>query len=242
MLYNAAIKNIAQQQAKIWTRTYRDSLRYLAVDGMLISRDKRGKIFTSSITFDNHFQASEDKPHKLTPNIRQGLDLIQSIVPADKLPHRLGVQIVKGSSVRAFHVEGNIKITDQHAPSVVAHEIAHAIEFRHPEILRKSAAFLYDRSNGDSAKPLVELVPSIKYLPTEIAFEDKWAERGGRTYTGKVYANNYYPSMSRDEFIDNVGASEILSMGIQRILETPAAFQKQDPDYFNFIKTQLHSL
>lgn len=47
--------------------------------------------------------------------------------------------------------------------------------------------------------------------------------------------------MSRDDFVNSVQASEILSMGIQRILEDPASFRQQDPDYFNFIKSQLRS-
>lgn len=241
MLYKAMIKDIVQRQAKIWDRTYRDSLRYLATEGMLIPRDNRGMIVPSSVIFDKDNRIKADKPRKLSPNIRKGLDLMASIVPASKLPEQIGLQIVRNGTLRAFCLAGNIKITDQHIPSTMAHEIAHAVEFNHPDILRKSAAFLYDRSNGEPAKPLIQLVPGINYRPNEIAFEDKWAERGSKPYAGKIYANGYYPTISRDDFVNSVQASEILSMGIQRILEDPASFQQQDPDYFNFIKSQLRS-
>lgn len=45
--------------------------------------------------------------------------------------------------------------------------------------------------------------------------------------------------MKREDFVANVQGSEILSMGIQRLLEDPVRFRQQDPDYFNFIKSQL---
>ena len=31
----------------------------------------------------------------------------------------------------------------------------------------------------------------------------------------------------------------MLSMGIQRMLESPVDFQRQDPEFYNFIKAQL---
>ena len=69
--------------------------------------------------------------------------------------------------------------------------------------------------------------------------EDKWKERGGRAYIGKVYVRGYHSEMKREDFVANVQGSEILSMGIQRLLEDPVRFRQQDPDYFNFIKSQL---
>ena len=239
MLHKAMIKDIAQRQAKLWDKTYRDSLRFLGTEGMLVPKDKRGMIAPSSVIIDSHLRIKADKPRKLSPNIRKGLDLVTSIVPADKLPSGLGLQIVKNNSLRAFQLDGNIKISDQHAPSVVAHELAHAIEFSNPDVLRKSAAFLYDRGEGMPAKSLSKLEPGVKYKSVEKALEDKWKERGGRAYIGKVYVRGYHSEMKREDFVANVQGSEILSMGIQRLLEDPVRFRQQDPDYFNFIKSQL---
>lgn len=239
MLYKAMTKDIAKRQAKSWDKTYRDSLRYLSTEGMIVPADKRGIIAPSSVLVGKTGSVKADRPRKLSPNVRKGLDLVTSLVPADKLPASLGLHIVKDNSIRAFQVDGNIKISDQHAPSVVAHELAHAIEFSNPDVLRKSAAFLYDRGEGKAAKPLSKLEPGVKYSPSEKALEDKWAEKGGRAYIGKVYVRGYHPNMTRDNFVSNIQGSEILSMGIQRMLENPVRFRQQDPDYFNFIKSQL---
>ena len=39
--------------------------------------------------------------------------------------------------------------------------------------------------------------------------------------------------------ISSVRGSEILSMGIQRMLESPVEFQRNDPEFYQFIKKQL---
>lgn len=81
MLHKAMIKDIAQRQAKLWDKTYRDSLRFLGTEGMLVPKDKRGMIAPSSVIIDSHLRIKADKPRKLSPNIRKGLDLVTSIVP-----------------------------------------------------------------------------------------------------------------------------------------------------------------
>ncbi|MCD8062076.1 MAG: hypothetical protein LUE13_07045 [Akkermansiaceae bacterium] len=69
--------------------------------------------------------------------------------------------------------------------------------------------------------------------------EDDWIKRGGSAYTGKIYLPGYHPSMSKDMFSAKSTSTEILSMGIQRMLESPVKFQREDPEFFNFIKKQL---
>lgn len=55
--------------------------------------------------------------------------------------------------------------------------------------------------------------------------------KGGLAYTGKIYCPGYDASISREQFISSVRGIEILSMGIQRMLESPVDFQRQDPDF-----------
>lgn len=184
MLHKAMIKDIAQRQAKLWDKTYRDSLRFLGTEGMLVPKDKRGMIAPSSVIIDSHLRIKADKPRKLSPNIRKGLDLVTSIVPADKLPSGLGLQIVKNNSLRAFQLDGNIKISDQHAPSVVAHELAHAIEFSNPDVLRKSAAFLYDRGEGMPANPYPNLNRELNTNP----WKKPWKTNGRNGEDGLILA------------------------------------------------------
>ena len=239
MLYKAMRKEVSKEQGKIWKRTYRDSLRFLAVEGIVVPENKRGSLFPSSVKIDARNHVSEDKPRKLTPNVRDGLDLVTALVSSSKLPPALGVKIVKDSSTRAFALPGAIKVSDLDTPATIAHELAHVIEFAHSEILRKSAAFLYDRAKGASPVPLKSIYPGHGYRADEKTMEDDWIKRGGSAYTGKIYLPGYHPSMSKDMFSARTTSTEILSMGIQRMLESPVKFQREDPEFFNFIKKQL---
>lgn len=239
MLYKATIKEIQRQEAQSWNRTYRDSMRFLGLDGMVIPKDKRGTVAVSMVKIDARYNVTPAKPQKLSPNVQQGLDLARAIVAADKLPPALGVHVLQDSSARAFQLLGNIKVSSTSTPGTIAHELAHAMEHTHPDILRQSAAFLYDRAQGEQAKKLKSLYPSSNYRPQELTLEDKWEEKGGRAYTGKLYCPGYNASMGRDQFISSVRASEILSMGIQRMLESPVEFQRNDPEFYQFIKKQL---
>ncbi|WP_295980692.1 hypothetical protein [uncultured Akkermansia sp.] len=242
MLYKATQKAIASQQQASWGKTYRDSLRFLSLDNVTIPKDQRGAIATSMVKIDSRLRVIPGKPKKLSSNVQQGLELVRSLVPPSKLPPSIGFHISDNPNDRAFQFKGFIKITTSDEPSIVAHELAHAIEAAHPDILRKSAAFLYDRAQGEKPLSLRMLFPSHNYRATELTLKDQWADHGGDHYIGKLYINGYYPSMSKNEFVDRLQGSEILSMGIQRILESPVSFQRQDPDYYQFIKSQLTSL
>ena len=239
MLHKATVKAINREEEQSWSRTYRDSMRFLGLDGMIIPQDKRGTVAVSQVKIDARYNITPARPQKLSPNVQQGLDLVRAIVAADKLPPSLGVHVLKDSSARAFQLHGNIKVSSTTPPSTVAHELAHAIEHARPDILRQSAAFLYDRGRGEQPKRLKSLFPTHNYRPQEITLEDKWAEKGGHAYTGKIYCPDYNTSISREQFISSVRGSEILSMGIQRMLESPVDFQRQDPEFYNFIKAQL---
>lgn len=40
-------------------------------------------------------------------------------------------------------------------------------------------------------------------------------------------------------FVKRTQATEVLSMGIQRMLESPVDFKRKDPEFYKFIKSQL---
>lgn len=238
-IYKDTMRTVAREQAKSWKRTYRDSLRFLAVDGAVVPQDKRGTLLPHSVKIDSLHRVSEDKPRKLTPNVRDGLDLAAALVSPSKLPASLGVNIVKGTGSRSYALPGAMQVSDTDKPSDVAHELAHVIEFARPDVLRKSAAFLHDRAQGARPVPLPSLYPGHGFRQNEMTYEDDWAKRGGHAYTGKIYVRGYHSSMSKDAFSAGSTSTEILSTGIQRMLESPVDFQRQDPEFYNFIKAQL---
>jgi len=95
--------------------------------------------------------------------------------------------------------------------------MVHDIESRHPQILAKTKSFLHRRaatkldSQGRPTK--------TEIAPGEIAFDDEWVSRGNSIYTGKIYSN----------------ATEILTMGAERLFTEPIRFSREDPDFFDFI-------
>lgn len=112
---------------------------------------------------------------------------------------------------------------------IFAHELCHFIEDKFPQVKEKSVKFLKKRSGNEIAKSLKKLT-NLKYRKDEIAFEDSWVAKGGDVYSGKYYT---------DPQLGDYFATEVLSMGIQRFLTSPARFFRQDPEYFEFVLMQL---
>jgi hypothetical protein len=111
-------------------------------------------------------------------------------------------------------------------PKTVVHELGHIIEGRDPGILSKSVSFLASRTKGELP---VWLGPG--YGRRERALRDEWVQKGGSAYAGKVY---------RDATGDY--ASEILSMGLQRLFEDPAEFYLRDREFFVFVVNVIRGL
>jgi hypothetical protein len=121
-----------------------------------------------------------------------------------------------------FRIRINPNITDA---SVVAHEITHVTEVK-GGVLQQAFDFLQLRSKGEKPISLKRLTGVSQYKKWEVAYKDKWEELGGRVYSGKVYPD----------------ATEILTMGIERLHRNPAQFYKTDPQYFEFVVRTLQQL
>jgi SPP1 gp7 family putative phage head morphogenesis protein len=110
--------------------------------------------------------------------------------------------------------------------SVAAHEITHGVELQAPGLLQRSLDFLRKRAGGKAAIKL-RSAKYPKYGKDEVAFEDEWEKKGGNLYTGRDYKGV---------------ATELLTMGIQRLHEDPILFAITDPEYFAFVISTLHKL
>ena len=120
---------------------------------------------------------------------------------------------------------GEIFVNGSTKPSTVAHEITHVIEMDKKDVLKKSMEFLHKRGKGQKPKSLKKLT-GINYRKWEVAYEDDWAKLGGNVYSGKIYND----------------ATEILTMGIERLHENPIKFYRTDPEYFEFVVRTLQEL
>ena len=109
------------------------------------------------------------------------------------------------------------------------HEIMHHLEHENPALYKAAKAFRKSRAKGETAQKLSVLTGNPNYDDGEVAYKDKWAERGGDHYCGKEYNEESH-------------ATEILTMGIERLFNDPIGFAKDDPDYFQFLIRTLQKL
>jgi hypothetical protein len=132
----------------------------------------------------------------------------------------------KTRSQRAYAIFNEIYINEKYTgASVVAHEITHATEMGNKEVLRAAMDFLKKRAEGQKAQSLKSLT-GASYRRDEKAYKDKWEELGGRVYTGKIYPD----------------ATEVLTMGIERLHRNPGEFYQSDPEFFEFVIKTLQKL
>lgn len=111
---------------------------------------------------------------------------------------------------------------------VFVHEIAHHMEHVNSHINKRCNEFFEYRTRGESYRKLNDLwiqradehslknYPKGPYEFDEIAKADKFFN---------PYCGKFYPS----------GATEIFSMGVQRLIEEPISFFNEDKEYFYFI-------
>lgn len=157
-----------------------------------------------------------------------GVSLTEQYVHQQLLPHGLGVANggLHGTE-RAYYQAGTIHITPTTTRSIIMHELAHAIEDRNPAIMARSHELVERRSGGASAVPMVILEPAGSYMDSEYAHPDEWQSRGGSNYTGKDYGGR---------------ATEVLSMGIERLASNPLQFFAQDREHFAHVVRSLHKM
>lgn len=164
-------------------------------------------------------------PKPLRGKVDEATALLSQLIHKDIAPK---VKVLTQRKARAgySHSEQAIYLKPSKTNvSTVAHEIVHDIEYRHPEVSRLTKEFLFKRGGGADPVSLRQLTGGKGYGVDEVTLADKWAARGGSPYIGRLY---------------NRPSTEILTMGIERLLANPKKFQEQDPEYFEFLIKILH--
>ncbi len=108
------------------------------------------------------------------------------------------------------------------------HEIGHLIEFRKPGVKEKARAFLARRRGDEEPTKLTVALRGDGYGPEEKGIKDSFDKAFGKQgwYVGKIY---------------NDGDTEIVSMGLEKLYDSPAEFAVADPEYFKFMIEVLTS-
>lgn len=152
--------------------------------------------------------------------VTEATSLVSTLVHRDIMPRGIKITGVKDNRAKYDNITRTIYINQNTDVSTIVHEIVHDIEYSHPDVSRKTKAFLLKRSNGEPLMMLRDLTGNKKYRRNEVAYEDEWKKRGGSHYMGKWYDR---PS------------TELLTMGIERMIADAKGFAEQDPEYFRFI-------
>lgn len=155
--------------------------------------------------------------------VNEATAILSKLIHKDITPQ---VAVVTSRKKRAFYTDGNrsIHINANTSLSTVVHEIVHDLEFAYPDISAKTKAFLRSRADGQPPKSLRRLTGSKGYGTEEVTYEDSWVKNGGSHYMGKLYPDN---------------ATELLTMGVERMINDPKSFAENDPEYFRFVLSIL---
>lgn len=113
----------------------------------------------------------------------------------------------------------------------VSHELIHFLEAENPDLLQRSVDFVLKRAKGEAPRRLNQIYPNSRYGNSEKAYEDDWIKNGGSAYSGKEYKLG-------DKWI----ASDVLSMGVERLFSNPLKFFTEDEEYFTFTLKQVRGL
>ena len=110
----------------------------------------------------------------------------------------------------------------------VTHELGHTIEQHNDDLMREAVAFLDSRTTGPT-RPLPRYAGE-SYRP---GFADD--------YTGKIYGPDDSNPHRFARLADGteIGATEVIAMGLQKMRENPARFASDEPEFFDFILTRV---
>lgn len=130
----------------------------------------------------------------------------------------------------------NITVPPKVEAAVIVHEFGHVMEAESGAHFQAAVNFLSRRTGfkesdtniAQSAKPLSALTGQ-GYSKSERALEDRLKN----PYTAKVY------EASGPGSYKGLGATEVTSMGLERMYRDPVEFAREDPDHFRFTLEQM---
>lgn len=157
---------------------------------------------------------------------------LEKIVDKDVFPsNALTVRKLADDS-RAYHSLSKIHLTADDAVQIHIHETMHFVEWKNQHVHNRCVEFLRYRTQGEAKKRLRDLT-DLDYDKNEYARPDNFFN----PYCGKAYEHT--------DFNGNIHvvSTEILSMGVERLMKNPVRFMQEDKEYatmcLNLIRGKL---
>ena len=186
----------------------------------IISFDKdRRKAISEALKIKDgaEFNIQVNKKSVLYNKTQEANELLTGIVNKKYLPNFNPE--AKGRSGRACNSGNYLRLEGDDTVVTHIHEAMHWLELVNPDMLANSKAFLEYRTKDETAEKLRKITSNKSYTSDEISKKDNFFS----PYCGKQYED----------------ATEIMSMGVQRLFEHPDDFIKTDREYFNFVIANL---
>lgn len=142
---------------------------------------------------------------------------------------------LKKASDRAYYTDRDrrVNLNGQESADVVVHEFGHAVEHQWPKILQLSAEFLDHRVAGETIRRLVDIFPRRGYWKHERGRKDRFGLAFDSDAADAWYCGKEYRRKDRDP--KTRWGTEILSMGVQKLMTDPVKFARMDPEYCAYV-------
>lgn len=208
-------------------KPYYDELAKLnrkTAENRLKHSEEISKIYRNLFNTEFKVNVSKSQISDFEKNVSSCLNGIISESYSD-LPE-LTVNMVRG---RAYFnpLVNSIYVSKQDNVFTQIHEYMHFIEDNNVDMLANSIAFLEYRTKGEKAYKMNKLTNSRAYGADEISKKDNFFN----AYCGKIYDS------SGD--YRKVKATELMSMGVERLFKDPVNFYEEDKEYFTFVLWNL---
>ena len=202
--------------------------RYAALDATVEARKKRiervaTKIRESFGDTGNKIETNAGKKGSFSHGVYQKLQSVLDGVIGKEISTKNPPRVVAGVNRAFFSESKGIKLNKESSVGTMIHEFCHFLEKNNPKMLANSKAFLEYRTKGEQTQKLNKITGNSFYGNSEVTKKDKFFS----PYCGKVYSvnNEYY----------GADATELMSMGVQKLFEDPFGFAKEDREYFDFV-------
>lgn len=129
--------------------------------------------------------------------------------------------IPAGAEQRAHATRSMIWLRADERTDVAVHELGHLIEFQHAAAA--AGAFLAHRVGDEPPRLMTDVGPGRGYAAGELGRKDRFDRAFDEVeayYVGKQYSHS---------------ATEVISMGLQKLYNDPVGFADADPEYVAFL-------
>ena len=223
-----AINREWNKEARIRDAEYRVREFEASVAGMFgVPEDRRGNVLVLAA------KSREDLAHSMS-------EVVGRVVSKEMTP--TAVCHVEAYRGRAYQSGNRIYIAGDDDLGTYIHEYAHFIEEHIPHAHRRCQQFLKMRCERDPDAKIVRLkdiVSGGRYDADEVCIADKFF----KPYCGKLYGyktgEDGKPKLNAAGDGYDVSATEILSMGLEKVFRDPKGFYEKDREYFDFVVNLL---